>query len=92
MIVALGLSNGFRQAMQEKILANTAHITVFRTDGSETNDWRELSEKIEQIEGVVKISVQTFDNALLRGKNDSAFAVLRGFQEKSKISNLNSQL
>ena len=92
MIVALALSNGFRGAMQEKILANTAHITVFRADGGETNDWRELSEKIKQIEGVGKISAQTFDNALLRGKNNSAFAVLRGLQEKSQISNLKSQI
>jgi lipoprotein-releasing system permease protein len=92
MIVALALSNGFRGAMQEKILANTAHITIFRTDGSETNDWRGLSEKIKQIEGVKKISAQTFDNALLKGKTSSAFAVLRGFQEKLQISNLKSQI
>lgn len=92
MIVALALSNGFRGAMQEKILANTAHVTVFRADGDETSDWRELSEKIERIAGVEKISAQTFDNALLKGKNNSAFAVLRGAQEKSQISNLKSQI
>ncbi|HZH34315.1 MAG TPA: hypothetical protein VEX64_05705, partial [Pyrinomonadaceae bacterium] len=30
MIVAQALANGFRETMQEKILQNTAHVTVFR--------------------------------------------------------------
>jgi lipoprotein-releasing system permease protein len=92
MIAALALSNGFRQAIQEKILANTPHVTIFRTDGGEISDWNELNEKIQQIEGVEKISAQSFNNALLIGKTDSAFAVLRGSREKSNISNLKSQI
>ncbi|HEX8566552.1 MAG TPA: ABC transporter permease [Pyrinomonadaceae bacterium] len=92
MIVALALSNGFRQAIQEKILANAPHLTVFRTDGGEISDWNELNEKIQQIEGVGKVSAQNFNNALLIGKNNSAFAVLRGSREKSNISNLKSQI
>ncbi|HEX9929775.1 MAG TPA: ABC transporter permease [Pyrinomonadaceae bacterium] len=88
MIIALGLSNGFRLAIQEKIFANAPHLTVFRTDGGEIADWNELNEKIRQIEGVEKVSAQSFDNALLIGKTDSAFAVLRGLQEgKSQTTN-----
>ena len=92
MITALGLSNGFRLAIQEKIFANAPHLTVFHTDGGEISDWNELNEKIQQIEGVKKVSAQSFDNALLIGKNNSAFAVLRGSREKSNISNLKSQI
>jgi lipoprotein-releasing system permease protein len=92
MIAALGLSNGFRLAIQEKIFANAPHLTVFRTDGGEIRDWNELNEKIQQIEGVKKVSAQSFNNALLIGKTDSAFAVLRGSREKSNISNLKSQI
>lgn len=88
MIAALALSNGFRRAIQEKILVNTPHITVFRADGGEISDWNELNEKIQQIEGVKKVSAQNFNNALLIGKTDSAFAVLRGSQEgKSQTTN-----
>lgn len=88
MIAALALSNGFRQTIQEKILANTPHITVFRADGGEIGEWKELNEKIQQIEGVKNVSAQSFNNALLIGKTDSAFAVLRGLQEgKSQTTN-----
>ena len=34
LIVALALSNGFRDEMRDKILQGTAHISVLRTDGS----------------------------------------------------------
>jgi lipoprotein-releasing system permease protein len=88
MIAALALSNGFRQAIQEKILANTPHVTVFRSDSGEIGEWKELNEKIQQIEGVENVSAQSFNNALLIGKTDSAFAVLRGLQEgKSQTTN-----
>ena len=88
MIAALALSNGFRQAIQEKILTNTPHVTIFRADGGEIGEWNELNEKIQQIEGVEKVSAQSFNNALLIGKTDSAFAVLRGLEEgKSQTTN-----
>ena len=85
MIFALALSNGFREAMREKILANTAHIAVFRADGNEIENWENLAAQIRQIPNVEIISAQSFDNALLIGKTNSAFAVLRGSQEKSQI-------
>ncbi|MDQ4120903.1 MAG: FtsX-like permease family protein [Acidobacteriota bacterium] len=90
-IAALALSNGFRQAIEEKILANMPHVTIFRADGNEISNWKELNERIKQIEGVKKISAQSFDNALLIGKTNSAFAVLRSSEEKSQISNLKSE-
>lgn len=91
MIAALALSNGFRQAMQEKILANTPHVTIFRIDGGEIVEWKELNEKIRIIEGVKNVSAQSFDNALLIGKTDSAFAVLRASEEKYNQTTNNEQ-
>ncbi len=67
------------------------HVTIFRADGNEISNWKELNERIKQIEGVKKISAQSFDNALLIGKTNSAFAVLRSSEEKSQISNLKSE-
>lgn len=78
MLVALALANGFRQAMQEKMLADRAHVAVFRSDATEISDWKQLAARIKSINGVAAVSAQSFDNALLIGKNDSAVAVLRG--------------
>ena len=81
-IVAQALANGFRDAMQNKILENTAHITVFSADGAEIADWPNLGRQIEQIKGVKTVSAISFDNALLIGKTNSAFAMLRGVNGK----------
>ena len=85
MIFALALSNGFREAMREKILANTAHISVFRADGDEIADWENLAAQIREIPGVESVSAVAFDNALIIGKTNSAFAVLRGSREESEV-------
>jgi lipoprotein-releasing system permease protein len=80
LILTLALANGFRRAMQEKILNNTAHITVFRADDGEIADWRLLKEKINQSEGVARVSATSVDNALIIGKNSANYAVLRGVE------------
>ncbi|HYJ45539.1 MAG TPA: hypothetical protein VEV81_02925, partial [Pyrinomonadaceae bacterium] len=42
LIVALSLSNGFRDEMRDKILRGTAHITLMRRDGQPMTDWRSI--------------------------------------------------
>ena len=39
LILAQALARGFADEMRDKILSNTAHITVFRKDGEAIFDW-----------------------------------------------------
>ena len=39
-IFAQALARGFQSEMQEKILVNTAHISVFRNDGLGIENWK----------------------------------------------------
>ncbi|MEP6924921.1 MAG: ABC transporter permease [Pyrinomonadaceae bacterium] len=80
MILAQAIANGFRQAMQNKILENTAHITVLSADGADISDWQNLETQIEQIKNVKNVSATSFDNALLIGQTNSSYAVLRAVQ------------
>jgi len=83
LIVALALSNGFRDEMREKILQGTAHLTVLRSDGGPIEDRAAVAERLRQVQGVVSASVTTYDGALARGPKDSAYAVLRGIENNS---------
>ena len=93
-VFAVALANGFRREMQTKILQNTAHITVAAVDGADIFDWHNIAEKIAQIKGVESIQAVSVDNALLAGKNNSSYALIRGTQKskvqssKSKVQNL----
>ena len=83
LIVALALANGFHDELRDKILRGTAHITVLRTDGQPMPDYREISERLRKVEGVVGAAPTTYEGAVLSGQNGSAYAVLRGLDRES---------
>jgi lipoprotein-releasing system permease protein len=83
LIVALALSNGFRDEMRDKILQGTAHINVFRTDGLPITNNGPVVAQIRQLEGVLSASATTYDGAVARGAKGSAYAVLRGIENGS---------
>lgn len=86
LIVALSLSNGFRDEMRDKILKGTAHITLMRRDGQMMTDWRAQLGRVRSLEGVVGASATTYEGALLSGTKGSAYAVLRGLDRESEHS------
>ena len=83
LIVALSLANGFRDEMRDKILRGTAHITLMRRDGQPLTDWRTVTGRIRQINGITDASATTYDGALLSSSSNSAYAVLRGLERES---------
>ena len=82
-IIALGLSNGFRDEMRNKILQGTAHINVLRTDGYPISETSSLAIQIRQVPGVTGASPTTYDGAVVRGSKSSGYAVLRGIERGS---------
>ncbi|MGI9167091.1 MAG: FtsX-like permease family protein [Pyrinomonadaceae bacterium] len=84
LIVALALANGFRNEMREKILRGTAHVSVMRADTQPMPDYREISARIEMLEGITGASGTTYDGAVVIGPKGSAYAVLRGIDKESQ--------
>lgn len=83
LIVALALSNGFRDEMRDKILKNTAHITLMRRDQTMMTDWRAVVARVRASEGVTDATATTYEGALLSGTRASAYAVLRGIDPEA---------
>lgn len=83
LIVALALSNGFRDEMREKILQGTAHMSILRSDGRSIENHAELATRLRQVEGVVSAAATTYDGGLARGTKDSGYAVIRGIESDS---------
>jgi lipoprotein-releasing system permease protein len=84
LIVALALSNGFRDEMRDKILRGTAHITLMRKDGQPITDFPAVIARLRSIEGVREASATSYDGALLSGPAGSAYAVVRAVDPASK--------
>lgn len=88
LILAQSLARGFSDEMQNKILAHTAHISVFQTNGAEIENWQTIKEKIEKYENVIAISPTTYESAVISGSKGNGYAVLRAVQNSAlKISN-----
>ena len=82
-IVALALSNGFRDEMRDKILSSTAHITLMRKDGQPIRDVRALVARVRETDGVLDAAATLYDGALVSGPQGSAYAVLRGLDTEN---------
>ncbi len=77
LIVAQALSNGFADEMRDKILANTAHISVFLKDGTEILKSPEITENLKKIENVREILPTGYENALITGETETSYAILK---------------
>lgn len=84
LIIAQSLANGFQDEMRDKILANTAHISVFKPDGTEIFDWQEIITILEKLENVREISPTSFENAVFISATETSYAILKVQNRKSE--------
>ena len=77
LILAQALARGFSDEMQNKILANTAHVSVFQTDGAEISDWQTIKANLEKSENVREVSATVYESTVIVGTQATSYAVLR---------------
>ena len=77
LILAQALARGFQEEMRDKILANTAHITLFRQDGLPIKNHQQFITDLEKLENVRAVSPTTYESAILLGPKTNSYAVLR---------------
>jgi lipoprotein-releasing system permease protein len=85
LILAQALARGFSDEMQDKILANTAHISIFTSDGAEITNWREIEENLEKLENVEEVSATTYESSMILSAEAINYAVLRVQSSKFKV-------
>lgn len=89
LILAQALARGFSDEMRDKILANTAHVSVFRADGAEISDWQTIKANLEKAENVESVSATVYESAAIVGAQATSYAVLRVVQSfESKVPSL----
>jgi ABC-type lipoprotein release transport system permease subunit len=84
LIVAQALARGFGDEMRDKILANTAHVSVFSADGAEISDWRQIKSELERIENITNVEPTAYGNAVLSGETETSYAVLKVQSSKKR--------
>src|SRR5947207_14171690 len=65
LIVALAITNGFRQDLQQRLLGASAHVQLMRTLGDGNLDWRSLLAKMEKQPQVAAAAPAIYDQVLI---------------------------
>lgn len=92
LILAQALANGFESELREKILGNTAHIAVFRVDGAEIENWKEVRDKIAILPNIRWIDPTTYESAIVIGEKNTSYAVLRAVKGEGEDISLGNEL
>lgn len=91
LILANALARGFADEMQDKILANTAHVSIFLNDGTEIFDWLETKARLEKLANVRAVSATAYESAVLSGGQTTSYAVLRVAENGGQLTNAENQ-
>ena len=79
LVIALAVTNGFRNTLQRNLLGAMAHITVLEKEpGSGIEDWRGLAARIRKLPHVTLVAPALYEPSYLTGPLQSKGVVLKG--------------
>jgi lipoprotein-releasing system permease protein len=81
MIFALALSRGFREEVQENLVANMAHISIGGLDDKGIENIDEIKKDLSDIDGIKSVAAASNEGALLVTAQANTYAVLRAREE-----------
>ncbi len=85
--MAQALSKGFADEMRDKVLRNTAHISVSEKGDTRISNWEIIKRKLERIEEIKKIEATAYESAVISSGEISTYAVLRVKDLKNQDQN-----
>jgi len=90
LIIALAITNGFRQDLQNRLLGSTAHVSIERARGDGIRDWRHLLQKVQSQSHIVAASPALYEKVLVSRGARANGLLLKGVipQYESKVSEL----
>lgn len=90
LIIALAITNGFRQDLQNRLLGSTAHVSIERARGDGIRDWRALLHKVQNQPHIVAASPALYEKVLVSRGARANGLLLKGVipQYESKVSEL----
>jgi lipoprotein-releasing system permease protein len=82
LVVAMAITNGFRQDLQQRLLGSTSHISLQRIADDGIKDWPDLMHRLEKQPHVVAAAPAIFEQVLISRGPRARGAVLKGMIPK----------
>jgi lipoprotein-releasing system permease protein len=78
LIIALAINNGFRQDLEDRLLATTSHVNLLRTESDGIKDWRSLLDRLAKQPHVAAAAPEIYEQVLISRGPRARGAVLKG--------------
>jgi lipoprotein-releasing system permease protein len=78
LIIALAINNGFRQDLEDRLLATTSHVNLLRVESDGIKDWRSLLERLAKQPHVLAAAPEIYEQVLISRGPRARGAVLKG--------------
>jgi lipoprotein-releasing system permease protein len=78
LVIALALSTGFREDIQDKIVGATSHVNLLRLDGIVMRGYEPLADKLREVPHVTGVAPAIFNQVFITGPSRNQGAVLKG--------------
>jgi lipoprotein-releasing system permease protein len=90
LIIALAINTGFREDLQDRLLASTAHVSLERASGDGIRDWRALLTKVQHQPHVLAAAPSLYEEVLVSRGARASGLLLKGVVPKyeSRVSEL----
>src|SRR5215467_13601333 len=90
LILALAITNGFRQDLQNSLVGATAQVQLLRVSGAGIQNWRELLERLRRQPHVLADSPALYEQVMISRGARSSYALLKGVvpQYERNVSSL----
>jgi len=82
LVVAMAVTNGFRQDLQQRLLGSTSHISLQRVADDGIKDWPPLMERLSKQPHVLAAAPAIFEQVLISHGPRARGAVLKGMIPK----------
>jgi lipoprotein-releasing system permease protein len=87
LVVALAVTNGFRNTLQRNLLGAMAHINVVpRTPGDGIENWQAMVERMRKLPHVTVVSPVLYNPTFLQGPLQSKSAAIKGVDLASELA------
>src|SRR5579864_9436899 len=78
LVVAMAITNGFRQDLQQRLLGSTSHISLQRVADDGIKDWPTLMDRLSKQPHVVAAAPAIFEQVLIARGPRARGAILKG--------------
>jgi lipoprotein-releasing system permease protein len=87
LVIALAVTNGFRNTLQRNLLGAMAHINVVpRTPGDGIENWQDMVERIRRVPHVTAVSPVLYNPTFLSGPLQSKGVFIKGVDVNSEMA------